>query len=77
MKIDQNHNNNPEQAIKAVRNWLTKKTKIVIPSASYIVDEYAKFSNELPELCKESNWNPDELTFDEFSSFVTSWIALK
>lgn len=72
-----NHNNNLEQAIKAVRNWLTKKTKIVIPSASYIVDEYAKFSSELPELCKESNWDPDELTFDEFSSFVTSWIALK
>ena len=33
-----NHNNNIEQAIKAVRNWLTKKTNSIIPSASFIVD---------------------------------------
>lgn len=72
-----NHNNNTEQAIKAVRNWLTKKTNMVIPSASFIVDEYKNFTTELPELCLASNWNPSELTFDEFSSFVTSWIALK
>jgi len=71
-----NQNNNTEQAIKAVRNWLTKKTNTVIPSASFIVDEYKNFTKELPELCLASNWNPSELTFDEFSSFVTSWIAL-
>lgn len=71
-----NHNNNIENAIKAVRNWLTKKTNNKIPSASFIVDEYDKFIKDLPELCHANNWSPSELTFDEFSSFVTSWIAL-
>lgn len=71
-----NHNNNVEHAIKVVRNWLTKKTNSKIPSASFFVDEYNKFNRDLPELCHANNWNPSELTFDEYSSFVTSWIAL-
>lgn len=72
-----NHNNNFELTIKVVRNWLSKKNKNTIPSSSYITDEYNNFIMDLPGLCHASNWNPNELTFDEFSSLVTSWIALK
>ena len=72
-----NHNNNVNDAIKAVRNWLSKKTNDKIPSASYIGKDYMCFKDDLPELCQTNNWNPVELTFDEYSSLVTSWLALK
>jgi hypothetical protein len=70
------HQNTPEEAIKNVRNWLTKHTSETIPSASIIVKQYKDFLNNLPELCEVNKWVVDELTFDEFSSLVTNWLAL-
>jgi hypothetical protein len=72
-----NHNNSVTDVIRAVRNWLSKKTNEKIPSAIYILGEYNVFLKDLPELCKTNNWSPSELTFDEFSSLVTSWLTLQ
>lgn len=70
------HKNNPLEAVKSIRNWLTKKTPENIPSASIIWKEYKEFINALPDLCIESQWVMDELTFDEYTSLVTSWLSL-
>jgi hypothetical protein len=72
----QAHNNDPSEAIKCIRNWLSKKAKSTIPSASIIIDEYTTFLENLPALCEASQWKPNELTFDEYSNLVTSWLAL-
>jgi intergrase/recombinase len=71
------HNNNSNDAIKIVRNWLSNKTSEKIPSASKIISEYERFISDLPELCKENQWIQEELTFAEYSSLVTSWLTLK
>lgn len=70
------HKNDYNLAIKAVRNWLSHHTDDAIPSASFIIDNYAKFLIDLPDFCKSNSWNPNELTFAEYSSIVTSWLAL-
>ena len=70
------HNNTPEEVIRCVRNWLTKKTPEKISSPGIIIKEYKEFIERLPELCLESTWLPEELTFSEFSSLVSSWLTL-
>jgi len=70
------HNNKTEDAIRVVRNWLSRKTTESIPSASIIISEFEKFNADLPELCEENQWIPEELTFGEYSTLVTSWLTL-
>lgn len=70
------HKNSVEEAIKIVRNWLSKKTEEKIPSASILIAEYQKFQEDLPALCLDEKWIPEELTYDEFANLAISWIAL-
>ncbi len=72
----QHHGDDPKAAIKGVRNWLQQKTTEVIPSASVIHSEYVLFCNSLPALCLVNMWTPEELTFLDYSSLVTNWLAV-
>lgn len=69
------HKNEIESAIKIIRNWLAKKTTESLPSPSNIFKEYQKFQADLPSLCVESSWIPEELTFYEYSTLVTTWLT--
>ena len=68
------HHDDPQLAIKCVRDWLVKKTDDTIPSAGIVAAHYDDFLADLPALCEVNNWIPGELTFDEYSSLVTSWL---
>lgn len=70
------HNDKTDDAIRVVRNWLSHKTTESIPSASIIISEFERFNADLPELCEENQWTPEELTFGEYSTLVTSWLTL-
>lgn len=70
------HNDEPEKVIKCVRDWLSKRTNEIIPSASIINSEFEEFKAYLPELCKKAKWVVRELTFDEYSALVSSWLTL-
>jgi hypothetical protein len=70
------HNNSTNDAIKIVRNWLSSKTTETIPSASKITSQYDRFKKDLPKLCEINEWTPEELTFGEYSTLVTSWLTL-
>jgi hypothetical protein len=70
------HKDSIEGVIKIVRNWLSIKTNETIPSATIIHAQYKSFKDDLPLYCKESEWIEEELTFDEFSSLVTTWLTL-
>ena len=70
------HKDDPKKVIKCIRDWLTKRTVETIPSASIINEEFVEFENNLPDLCAVAKWVVDELTFDEYSSLVSTWIAL-
>ncbi len=71
------HKDSVEEAIKIIRNWLSTKTPDKLPSASKIIYEYKLFQESLPSLCEENSWLPNELTFGEYSSLVTSWLTLE
>jgi hypothetical protein len=71
------HKNSVEGVIKIVRNWLSNKTSEKIPSASLIHCNYLSFVEDLPLLCQENSWIEKELTFDEYSTLVTSWLSLR
>ena len=72
----QAHEDDPHEAIKCIRNWLAAKAKSPIPSASIIIEEYELFLVNLPDLCEVNQWKPNELTFDEYSTLVSTWLAL-
>ncbi|MBK6995150.1 MAG: hypothetical protein KA138_14685 [Saprospiraceae bacterium] len=70
----ESHKDNPEVAVKCVRNWLSNKTNVVIPSHSRVWEEFQEFNKGLPGICELSNWVPEELTFGELASLVTTWV---
>lgn len=70
------HNDEPEKVIKCVRDWLSKRTNEIIPSASLITQEFKNFESQLPDLCSSVKWVESELTFQEYSSLVTTWLTL-
>ena len=70
----QSHKDDPQTAIKGVRNWLSNKTDARIPSASKVWSEFQEFSLQLPALCEVSGWTLEELTFEELSSLTTMWM---
>lgn len=71
----QSHNNNYPEAIKVVRNWLSTLTNEIVPSPSIIIKEYEDFLENLPALCEENQWQPSELTFQEFLGLVITWLS--
>jgi len=70
------HGGDPEQAIKAVRNWLRANMPAVsIPSGSRMVRRYRLFQDDLPALCASLRLDLDELTFIDYQNIVVQWLA--
>jgi hypothetical protein len=65
-----------DSVIKRIRDWLSNKAIEIIPSAKFISEEYSKFLEDLPELCRQSKWDREELTYEELTSLTISWIEL-
>jgi len=67
------HANDPEKAIKVVRNWLSSKSDKRIPGAKKMVERFRQFLADLPEICQMNETEPGELTFNEWTDFITAW----
>ena len=71
----QAHNNNPEEAVKAVRNWLrTASKRRTIPSGSIIGERYQEFMEDLPQLAQAFQLEVEELIFNDYTSILTEWL---
>lgn len=70
------HEDDERKAIKAIRDWLVPKPdgNKQVPSHSHIFEEYQEFLTELPLLCKEGKLKVEDLTFQEFTTFVITWL---
>lgn len=68
------HAGDPAQAITAVRDWLRDYSSSVIPGGARIVDRYASFRQELPEICRGADLDPTALTFTDYGGLVTGWL---
>jgi hypothetical protein len=71
------HDGDPELAIRQVRNWLSNSptmAETLIPGPKRVVDRYKLFREELPELCRRSHLDPDDLIFNDFTTCVSEWL---
>lgn len=69
------HANKPGDAITVVRNWLNAASKrTTIPGGKDISERYEAFKRDLPEICLAAKIGEDELTFNDYSTFVSEWL---
>jgi hypothetical protein len=52
-----------------------KNKLITIPSPTFIFDEFIEFQSKLPELCNVNKWSENELTYNDYTYLVTTWLA--
>lgn len=69
------HNNQPEEAIGLVRNWLrTESKRPGIPGKAMILKRYNQLQQELPRICQRAKIQVEELTLVDFIHFVNEWL---
>jgi hypothetical protein len=75
------HGDNPEQAIKAVRDWLAESGAGIThpPGAAAIAGRYRRFVDDLQAMCAATERESGELTVTEFAYSLSCWLkrALK
>jgi len=68
------HNNDPDRAVRAVRDRLRTRQAASIPGGSRIVQRYRQFREDLPMLCRSLQLEIDELTFTDFQNIAVEWL---
>ncbi len=71
------HNNQPVEAIKAVRNWLATHVKGRVPSYKMIWSAYQNFRFEYDQTLKSENIDPEaigDIPFSEIIREMKGWI---
>lgn len=72
----QSHNNNPVTAISRIRNWLNNSTgRRTIPGGRKIVTRYENFKSDLPAMCLAIPIDLDELTYNDYCNFISTWLS--
>gem|GEM_PF-2985310 len=68
------HDNNISIVITIVRNWLNLKSDHRIPGGKKMFERYERFMNDLPNLCDSFEIEQEELTFNDWTDFITEWV---
>ena len=72
----QSHNNDPEQSITRIRNWLnTSSGRRTIPGGRAIVQRWRQFENDLPDMCARIPIEIDELMYNDYAMFISEWLS--
>ena len=73
------HNNNPEEVVRVVRNWLlTVSDRQTIPSGSIIWKHYQDFLEDLPQLTQRFQLEIEDLKFfKDYIFVVVEWLDLQ
>lgn len=71
------HNNEPEKAIRCVRDWLSSlHPELQYPGGKEIYNRYKLFLYDLPKICRETKLSIEELTFTDYSRTIYEWLKL-
>jgi hypothetical protein len=69
------HEGNVALLIRHVRDWLNAVSRQrTIPGGTAIAARYSQFYADLPGICAGCKLTPDEVTFNDFSNFVSEWL---
>jgi hypothetical protein len=69
------HQNDPKNAIKIIRNWLSEYSDDTVPGPARIWDKYQQFSEDLPKICRGVGLSARNLEFKDYSIIVFHWVA--
>ena len=70
------HNDQPRDAIRAVRDWLsTHRTAVQMPGGKAIFDRYERFRAQLGVQAADVHLAVDELTFGDYTKLVVGWLT--
>jgi hypothetical protein len=70
------HSDNPRDAIRAVRDWLsTHRTAVQMPGGKAIFDRYERFRAQLGVQATDVHLEVDELTFGDYTKLVVGWLT--
>ena len=67
------HGGDPKRAILEVRNWLASKAG-PLPGGPKIQAHYERFKTMLPDMCRDSGLDPNDLTFSDLSGIISNWL---
>ncbi len=69
------HDNDQDTAITAVRDWLNAASgRRTIPGGRAIARRFHRFEADLPQICDELEIEPDEITYNDYGTMVSSWL---
>ena len=72
------HNNNPQEIVTVVRNWLRNASgRKTIPSGSIIWSHFQGFLSALPLVAQQVELEVDELVFNDYTFLVAEWLKTK
>lgn len=69
------HSDEPREAIRAIRDWLSSHTPgIQMPGGRAIFERYELFRAQLPDQAGAVRLDPTELTFGDYTKLVVGWL---
>lgn len=69
------HLDDHKKIITHIRNWLNNSSRrTTIPGGSEILRRYNTFKRDLPMLCKEVKIEVNELTYNDYTNFISNWL---
>lgn len=70
------HGDDLEQAIKAVRDWLSvaRAGTIPAPGKAAILKRHRRFMADLPAICSATDRDMADLTFTEYADIASTWL---
>jgi hypothetical protein len=70
------HDDQPREAIRAVRDWLSSHRRgVLIPGGKTIYERYELFRAELPRQAADAMLDSRELTFGDYTRLIVGWLA--
>ena len=72
------HNADPALAIREIRDWLqaAARRNTPLPGGGEVLEQYGRFSRDLPNFCSSLRLEPERLTFLDFSRTVAEWLRI-
>ena len=72
------HNNDAEEIVTIVRNWLTTASRRKrIPGGRKIWEHYQDFTKDLPQLAQVNQLTVEELIFNDYVLLLAQWLRFR